>query len=101
MTSIIELPYTVGVVISTDGTEIGYRQYGRRPGVVLVMGAMGTAHHYDELAKALAGDFTVYVPDRRGRGMSPREYGPDHSIQKELEDLGSLLAHTGARWVFG
>jgi hypothetical protein len=34
-------------------------------------------------------------------GMSPREYSPDHSIQKELEDLGSLLAQTGAHFVFG
>jgi hypothetical protein len=33
--------------------------------------------------------------------MSPHEYSPDHCIQKELEDLGSLLAKTGAHFVFG
>ena len=91
----------MSAVTSEDGTPIGYRQYGRGPGVILVMGAMGTAHNYDQLARVLASDFTVYVPDRRGRGMSPREYSPDHSIQKELEDLGSLLAKTGAHLVFG
>jgi pimeloyl-ACP methyl ester carboxylesterase len=99
--SIMEPPYTVSAVTSNDGTKIGYRQYGHGPGVIRVMGAMGTAHNYDKLARALASDFTVYVPDRRGRGMSPREYSPDHSIQKELEDLGSLLAQTGAHFVFG
>jgi pimeloyl-ACP methyl ester carboxylesterase len=91
----------MSAVTSRDGTRIGYRQYGSGPGVILVMGAMGTAHNYDQLARALAGDFTVYVPDRRGRGMSPREYGTDQSIKKELEDLDSLLAHTGAQRLFG
>lgn len=97
----MEPSYTVSAVTSNDGTKIGYRQYGQGPGVILVMGAMGTAHNYDRLARILATDFTVYVPDRRVRGMSPREYSPDHSIQKELEDLGSLLAQTGAHFVFG
>src|SRR5580658_11274146 len=91
----------MSAVTSRDGTQIGYRQYGSGPGVILVMGAMGTAHNYDQLARALAGDFTVYVPDRRGRGMSPCEYGTDQSIKKELEDLDSLLAHTGAQRLFG
>jgi len=99
--SIMEKSYTVSAVTSKDGTKIGYRQYGHGPGVILVMGAMGTAHNYDQLARALATDFTVYVPDRRGRGMSPREYSTDHSIQMELQDLDSLLAHTGAHLVFG
>jgi multidrug efflux pump subunit AcrA (membrane-fusion protein) len=88
-----EISYVVSAATSKDGTKIGYRQYGRGAGVILVMGAMGTAHNYDELARDLAGAFTVYVPDRRGRGMSPREYSADHSIQRELEDLDSLLAH--------
>lgn len=99
--SVTEEFYAVDAVTSQDGTKIGYRQAGHGPGVILVQGAMGTAHNYDQLARAIANDFTVYVPDRRGRGMSPSEYGPDYSIQKELEDLGSLLARTGAHFVFG
>lgn len=93
--------YALSTVRSKDGTTIGYRQYGRGPGVVLVMGAMGTVHNYDQLARALSGQFAVYVPDRRGRGISPCEYSAEHSIQKEVEDLDALLDSTRAHYVFG
>ena len=33
-------PYTIGSVISADGTTIGYRQIGSGPGLVLLHGAM-------------------------------------------------------------
>jgi pimeloyl-ACP methyl ester carboxylesterase len=92
--------YTIGSVTSEDGATIGYRQYGHGPGVVLVQGAMGTAQHFTQLAGALAGAFTVYVPDRRDRGLSG-SIGDDYSAQKDVEDLGALLSQTGARDVFG
>ena len=57
-------------VISADGTLIGYRQLGQGPGLVLVHGAMESAQSHMQLAEALADTFTVYLPDRRGRGMS-------------------------------
>ena len=94
-------PYAVGAVTSRDGTTIGYRQIGRGPGVVLVQGAMGTAANFDQLARALARGFTVYLPDRRGRGMSPRAYDPAHSIEREVEDLDALLSRSGAELLFG
>jgi hypothetical protein len=50
---------------SKDGTRIGYRQYGCGPGLVIEQGAMGIAQNHDELARLLASEFTVYVPDRR------------------------------------
>jgi hypothetical protein len=81
--SITEGFCTVSAVTSKVGTTIGDRQYGHSRGAILVMGAMGTAHNYDQLATALAGNFTGYAPDRRGRGMSPRKYSPDHSIERE------------------
>jgi len=37
-------------------------------GVVLLHGAALSAHNHMQLAEALAGAFTVYVPDRRGHG---------------------------------
>jgi hypothetical protein len=55
--------YTSGTVISKDGTVIGYRQIGSGPAIVLVQGAMGTVANYDELARNLAEDFTVYLPN--------------------------------------
>ena len=96
----VEKPYTTGFVTSKDGTTIGYRQLGYGPGLVLVQGTMGTAHHFMQLAKVLADAFTVYIPERRGRGISGPG-GSDYSIQKEVEDLNALLTKTGAHYVFG
>jgi pimeloyl-ACP methyl ester carboxylesterase len=67
---------------------------------VALHGAMESAQSHMQLAEALAGSFTVYLPDRRGRGLSG-PYGADYSVQTEVEDLDALLAKTGARRVFG
>lgn len=75
---------------SADATTIGYRQVGDGPGVVLVHGGGQSSQNLMTLARALSDRFTVYVPDRRGRGMS----GPhrdDHGIGTEAADLGALL----------
>ena len=92
--------YEIGYLTSKDGTSIGYRQYGHGPGIVLVQGTMGTAHNFMQLAEALAADFTVYVPDRRGRGLSGPT-GNEYNIQKEVEDLDAILAKTDTHYVFG
>lgn len=87
-------------VTSKDGTTIGYRQLGHGPGVVLLHGIMESGESHTQLAEELAGDFTVYLPDRRGRGLSGPQ-GNDHCIRKEVEDLDALLEKTGASRVFG
>lgn len=92
--------FTTHSVISSDGTKVGYRQYGKGPGVILVHGGMMASQDFNDLASVLSEQFTVYVPDRRGRGMSG-PYTQDHSIQKEVEDMQALLDKTGARNVFG
>lgn len=86
-----EPTYIVDFVISKDKTRIGYRRYGAGPALILSNGAIGTTLSYHNLAKDLASDFTVYVPERRGRPLSPREYSPDHCIQREREDLEAIL----------
>ena len=92
--------YLTGSVISKDGTTIGYRQLGRGPGVVVLHGAMEAAQSHMQLAEALAATFTVYLPDRRGRGLSG-PYGKDHGIQKDVEDMDAILTKTGAHYVLG
>lgn len=92
--------YTTCYVTSKDGTTIGYRQLGHGPAVVLLHGAMESAQSHMQLAEALADTFTVYLPDRRGRGLSG-PYGKDYSIQKDVEDMDALLTKTGAHYVFG
>lgn len=90
----------VGYVTSRDGTRIGYRQLGHGPGVALYHGAMESAQSHMQLAEALANDFTVYLPDRRGRGLSG-PYGDAYSMQKEVDDVAALITQVGANAVFG
>ena len=93
--------FVQGAVTSCDGTRIGFQRIGRGPGLVLVQGAMGTARNYDELARDLAGTFTVYLPDRRGRGMSPKPYAAGHRIARDVEDVDAVLAEAETSQVFG
>jgi pimeloyl-ACP methyl ester carboxylesterase len=89
-----------GEVRSADGTVIGYRQAGTGPAVVLLHGAGQSSASLVRLARGLAGAFTVYVPDRRGRGRSG-PYGEFHGLSTEIEDLSALLDSCGASRVFG
>jgi pimeloyl-ACP methyl ester carboxylesterase len=93
-------PYTTGSVVSHDGTTISYRQLGHGPGIVMLHGSMESAQSHMQLATALADNFTVYLPDRRGHGLSGT-YGAGYSIQTEVEDLDALLSKAGAHNVFG
>ena len=85
-----------GTVGSADDTSIGFYQMGQGPAVILLHGAGQTAENLRSLAGGLAGAFTVYVPDRRGRGRSG-SYGQFHGLGTEIEDLSALLDVTGAR----
>src|SRR5579859_4485305 len=92
--------YTTGSVTLRDGATIGYRQLGPGPGVIMLHGAMESAQSHMQLAEALADAYTVYLPDRRGRGLSG-PYGADYSMQKEVDDVAALLARVDAHYVFG
>src|SRR5215470_9373340 len=91
---------TSGEAVSRDGTRIGYLTMGRGPAVVILHGSMESSRSHLLLAQALAGDFTVYLPDRRGRGMSG-PHRPDHCMRTEVEDLQAVLAESGAQLAFG
>jgi pimeloyl-ACP methyl ester carboxylesterase len=94
------MTYNENFATSADGVKIGYRTLGSGPGVVLLHGAMESAHSHMGMATALAERFTVHLPDRRGRGASgpqPANYG----ICTEVEDLGAVLEQTGSSRVFG
>jgi alpha-beta hydrolase superfamily lysophospholipase len=85
----------MSTVTSRDGTRIAFERLGDGPPLILVDGAMchrGTGPAMP-LAKLLAGTFTVYVYDRRGRGDSGDT--PPYAVDREIEDLEALLAAAG------
>jgi pimeloyl-ACP methyl ester carboxylesterase len=100
MTAITTAEITTGSVLSKDGTRIGYLRVGRGPAVVLLHGSNESARSHTQLALALADAFTVYLPDRRGRGLSG-PHRPDHGIRTGVEDLQAVLSGSGAQKVFG
>ncbi len=100
MTTITTTEMTTDAVVSKDGTRIGYLRVGQGPAVVLLHGSNESARSHTRLALALADAFTVYLPDRRGRGLSG-PHRPDHSIRTEVEDLQAVLTESGAQRVFG
>jgi len=92
--------YTKGFVTSKDGTTIGYRQMGGGPGIILLHGGISSSQYFMKFGKVLSDEFTVYIPDRRGRGLSG-PFGDNYSLEKEVEDLDAILKKTGAHYVFG
>jgi pimeloyl-ACP methyl ester carboxylesterase len=92
--------FRLGTAVSRDGTTIGYRHFGDGPGLLLLHGSMSSGAHHTDLARLLADTYTVFVPDRRGRGLSG-PYGNGDPLTEELEDVAALLDATGARNVWG
>jgi hypothetical protein len=82
--------------VSADGTRIAYETHGSGPALVVVDGAlcsraMGPSRG---LAEAMAGDFTVHVYDRRGRGES-NAGATAYDLEREVEDLAAVIAAAG------
>ena len=92
--------YTKGFVTSKDRTIIGYREMGSGPGIILLHGGISSSQYFMKLGAALADEFTVYIPDRRGRGLSG-SFGDNYGLDREVEDLDAILKKTGAHYIFG
>lgn len=90
---------TTGTVTSADGTTIGWRQLGSGPGIVVLHGSMSTGYNHLQLAEALADARTVYLVDRRGRGLSG-PYRDGDGLRQEVQDLRAVLDGTGSDSVF-
>src|ERR1044072_7939414 len=92
--------FTTKSTISKDGTIIGYRQIGNGEGLIICHGGGRISQNYEKLAIALSDAFTVYIPDRRGRGLSGQE-GENYTVRKAAEDLEAVIRETSASFIFG
>jgi pimeloyl-ACP methyl ester carboxylesterase len=80
-------------VISKDGTPIAYERAGSGPAVILVGGGFTDRSENAPLVPELAGRFTVYNYDRRGRGQSGDTL--PYALEREFEDLEAMIAEAG------
>ena len=82
-------------VTSGDGTSIAFERFGEGSPVILVGGATTDRAMIRPLAEELAKDFTVINYDRRGRGDSGDT--PPYAVEREVEDVGALIAEAGGQ----
>ncbi len=92
--------FTTHHTTSQDGTVIGFRQIGSGPGLIICHGGGRISQNYEKLAMELSDTFTVYIPDRRGRGLSGPE-GRDYNMEKATDDLVKVIMLTSAEYIFG
>jgi pimeloyl-ACP methyl ester carboxylesterase len=86
-------------ILSKDGTAIAVDRTGNGPALVFVDGAMcyrGSGPSRP-MAAALAGHFTVFTYDRRGRGDSS-DNAP-YDVQREVDDLEAVIREAGGQAV--
>src|SRR3989442_7337016 len=87
-------------VLSKDGTDIAFEQFGEGQPLILIVGAFNDRSTGAPLAAQLAPHFSVFTYDRRGRGESG-DTAP-YAVEREIEDLAALIAEAGgAAAVFG
>lgn len=93
----------VSSAVSTDGTVIAYRAWGRGEPLIIIDGA--TAHPAinptdEQVGRLLADEFRTYAYDRRGRGESTDT--KPYAVAREIEDLAALIEVAGGpATVFG
>lgn len=80
-------------VESADGTVIGYRKLGSGSPIVMVHGSISTGEQWLAVAEQLADANTVYIMDRRGRGLSAD--AQDYSLRNESDDIKAVLDVAG------
>jgi len=71
------------------------RSYGERGRTILLLhGLFGSSANWGSIARQLASDYRVSVPDLRNHGQSP--HSPDVSYAAMVDDLLALLPDDGA-----
>ena len=82
----------MSTVISKDGSKVAYEKSGNGP-VLVIVSAMPDRSANAPLVELLAPHFTVYNYDRRGRGGT--EDNKPYAVEREFEDLESILDEAG------
>jgi len=80
--------------ITLHSRRVIYRIAGAGPPIVLIHGMLNSSSHWQEVAAALAKDYTVIAPDLIGHGDSAAPRG-DYSLGAHAASIRDLLAAIG------
>jgi pimeloyl-ACP methyl ester carboxylesterase len=80
--------------VRIHGHEVGYRQTGDGPVLLLIHGIAGSSRTWSEVFAPLARRFTVVAPDLTGHGESAKPAG-DYSLGAYASGLRDLMAVLG------
>ena len=80
-------------VTSADGTPIAFERTGSGPSLVVVHGSTADHTRWEPIRPTLAGQFTVYAMDRRGRGESGD--AQEYALERELADVAAVVESIG------
>ncbi len=70
--------------------ELFYRKFGNAAkNIIILHGFMGLSDHWVPIAKKLANDFTVYIPDQRNHGKS--FWSDEFSYSALAQDLAHFI----------
>jgi len=72
--------------------KLFYRKYGSGPKLIILHGLYGSSDNWITIARNLAGNYTVLLPDMRNHGASP--HMPTHTYDDMVEDLVRFYAET-------
>jgi pimeloyl-ACP methyl ester carboxylesterase len=84
-------------MIASNGVTLYVRHGGAGPAVVLLHGYGETGDMWAPLARDLARDYTVIVPDLRGMGLSSQPAAGGFDKKTEAGDIAGVLASLGIR----
>src|ERR687884_871463 len=80
--------------VELHGHRAIYRVAGSGPPVVLIHGMVNSSRHWEQVARRLAGDYTVIAPDLIGHGDSATPRG-DYSLGAHAASIRDLLSVIG------
>jgi pimeloyl-ACP methyl ester carboxylesterase len=80
--------------ILIHGNQVGYRQLGEGPALVLIHGMAGSSQTWEPVMPALAEHATVIAPDLLGHGVSAKPRG-DYSLGALASGVRDLLLTLG------
>src|SRR6185312_4796608 len=83
-------------VRSADGTVVGCEVDGAGPPLLLIHGSTADRDRWAAVRAALARRFTLWLMDRRGRGLSVAEAaGAAYALELEAADVAAVVAAIG------